>query len=306
MKRTQLIALCLMAGVLSACAQKKSATAATPLGNKDTYSMTMQSQQMRSDKPAGDDANMSDDDGNMYPYYYEKREAKLKLPTALGGMTDEQVDAIKRKLLKEGFGSSSDNAATAWLDSSAPAFEGSSLKMVKGELPSPDAWMGLVTEGVGIYPVAACDGFVTFAVSRWEDRGTGMGAGTSSAEEYFTFARNQADFEADAFAPENIFTAGKPAKNILLLINRQLRLKKRTGEDCVSDEATRIPETMYISKKGMVFCFSKYEVACGAAGNYEVTVPWASIKPYLRPAAYTKIQKALLNYKGYEWPFPYE
>ena len=234
-----------------------------------------------------------DGEDGFLPYNIFVRELFLKIPGKLRGMTLDRSKAIHEMLVYNGLREyKGDNAREKINSFINPteimnAFDRSENFKVH-HIPAPAEFsIGIQTRFVYIYPSDSADDLITFCIVDGFDSGSGMGAGISASEKYVSVIRSEADWCHDGIITNSlIFKGGKPSQDILPLINNRLLKELENDESGVQGVADRVPDNVRICKGGLEFVFQKYEVACGAAGNYAQFIPWQSLRPYLKEDFY--------------------
>lgn len=234
-----------------------------------------------------------DDEDGFLPYNIFVRDLFLKIPGKLRGMTVDRSRAIHEMLvynaLREYKGENAREKINSFINPTEimNAFDRSDVFKVH-PIPAPAEFsMGTQTRFVYIYPCDSADDLITFCVTDGFDSGSGMGAGISASEKYVSVIRSEADWCPDGVITNSvIFKGGKPSQDILPLINNGLLKELENDESGVQGMADRVPDNVRICKGGLEFVFQKYEVACGAAGNYAQFIPWPALRPYLKEDFY--------------------
>lgn len=230
-------------------------------------------------------------DGEPQPYNYQRFRVVLYMPTQMAGESEAYVnDVLVPQLLEAGFGERKrdtiDQTIAAFTRQDVRSADNPNAKYVIEPDTADFLGYGVTESTVAIYPALTSNIYLQFAVVKVFDSGSGMGAGISVNEHYVTIARQyQSWLSGDLeVRPTFIFGSGAPTPDILPLINDEMAQARSRGEGCLWDEgAARVPGNVRIVANGLGFIFDKYEVACGADGNYMAVVPWDKISPFLAP-----------------------
>jgi len=220
--------------------------------------------------------------GDALPYNYFITKAYMVVPTEIAGLTEKQTRKVALTLSRELFKADGSKPADIMNKSLARTSDFEAGNLVKSELPS-NAGLGVQESFAYGYPTLSTDKFLVYVLEDGFYTGSGTGAGYSSTDRHFIISRTVDGDESMPQIYSELSSMIRPdvSDNTLLsLINDQLRAHMN-GEDCVMTLAERVPRSLTVTLDGLGFVFSKYEVACGAAGNYVCEVPWEVITPYL-------------------------
>ncbi len=154
---------------------------------------------------------------------------------------------------------------------------------------SIESRIGLVNNGVIIYPALSNNKMVEICILKYLDGASGLGASYSEKETSRIYLQSPTSWcPTGIIDPDKILRRGpSDTREILaMLVNKFHSMQNSDEGQCFSEEPTRVPETIRIGPKGISFIFQKYEIACGAAENAEITLSYQQLKAHINPDFY--------------------
>lgn len=225
---------------------------------------------------------------SFLPYGYYRVNTLVSYPKAVAGIALEQIEAFNTALAEKLYdkqATSPAEAARAFANTSVITdFEGETTAVV----PDPNckvSGIGVSTTFKFAYPETATSKFIQWTLIDGLDTGSGTSAGLMSGEDYMVLMKEPTDWcPTGILTYKEMFNGGTPSKKLIPVLNRQLNIEARNQDNCLTPGSVeRVPTTVCLTSKGIEFVFGKYEVGCGAAGNYHLLISWTKLAPYLNP-----------------------